>query len=358
MRAAAAVAVHDPVAPLLAAGGPAIAWAVRHDLFHEQLDARALWDLPAVVRARRTQNPDGSWTYRGGTAAIRPPEDYDQLATYTCLLELVSKYRLDRREALIERAAEFLLRFQKPEGDLRGIYGTQYTPNYTADILRLLIEAGYGDDARVLNGLEWLLSMRLDDGGWAVPARTAGDHSLIRALTLPRPLQPKRDMPSSHLITGIVLRAFAVQPVVRERSEIRNAALLLAGRFFTPDAYSDRRAASYWTKLAFPFRWTDVVSSLDAIGRMRVDRDHPAVAGGLRWVREHQLPSGMWRSGYRNSPDPLADHWVTLATSRALLRFRAPSRPIPALPYASPGRRPPRRAAQPRASTGSSTRSS
>lgn len=50
-------------------------------------------------------------------------------------------------------------------GDLRGIYGSQYSPNYTAAILELLIGAGLGDDPRVRRALEWLLAMRQADGG-------------------------------------------------------------------------------------------------------------------------------------------------------------------------------------------------
>jgi len=312
----------DSVAPLLAARHPALTWNVRHDLVGIELDPRELWELPRVRQAQRTQNADGSWSYHGGSAAIRPREDYGQLATYQQLLVLVSQYRLDRRHPVLERAAESVLSFQKPEGDIRGIYGQQFTPNYTADLLRLLIEAGYAADARVLAGMRWLLSARQDDGGWAVPARTAGSRPLTETLSLPRPLEPDRSKPSSHLITGIVLRAFAAHPALRRRPEVRQAAILLTSRFFKPDAYPDRRGADYWMKLAFPFRWTDIVSALDTVGLIGLESDRPDVARGLRRVRESQLSSGLWRCGYPNSPDPLADHWVTFAAARMLRRFR------------------------------------
>ncbi len=163
--------------------------------------------------------------------------------------------------------------------------------------------------------------MRQDDGGWAVPARTASGLSLTRTLTLHSPVQPDRSRPSSHLITGIVLRAFAAHPSLRRRREAREAAALLAGRFFKPDAYPDRRSAGYWTKLAFPFHWTDVVSALDTVALIGLEATAPDVACGLDWVRENQQPDGLWRCGYAHSPDPLAGHWVTFAAARMLRRF-------------------------------------
>lgn len=311
----------DPIPPLLAAGEPALTWAVQHDLLDRRVEPGSLWTLPQVERAERSQNADGSWTYHGGTSRIRSREDYAQIATYQQLLLLVSRYRLDKRHPMIERAADNILSHQTPDGDIRGIYGTQYTPNYTGDMLRLLVEAGYDADIRVRQGIDWLLAVRQDDGGWSIPIRTAGDYVYTRAMSLPRPLEPDRGKPSSHLVTGIVLRALAAHPEYRHRPESRRAALWLAGRFFKTDGYVDRRAASYWTKLSFPFRWTDIVSSLDAVGLVGVPSTQPGVARGLRWLVEHQRTSGLWRSGYPNSPDPLLDHWVTFAAARAWKRF-------------------------------------
>jgi hypothetical protein len=78
---------------------------------------------------------------------------------------LVSQFRLDARHPALGRAADDLLGFQTAEGDVRGIYANQYTPNYTAAILAVLIDAGYAQDPRVDAGMRWLLSMRQDGGG-------------------------------------------------------------------------------------------------------------------------------------------------------------------------------------------------
>lgn len=195
------------------------------------------------------------------------------------------------------------------------------TPNYTAAILGVLIDAGYRSDARVNRGLEWLLRMRQDDGGWAIPIRTSRPlRTFAAAMRLPAALAPDRARRSSHLVTGIVLRALTAHPRDRRRVETRRAAALLAARFFTADRYPDRKAASYWTKLTFPFRWTDLVSALDAIaltGRGVADPH----GRGARLARTTPSRDGLWRSAYPNTRDRLVHHWVTFAVARVFRRF-------------------------------------
>jgi hypothetical protein len=125
---------------------------------------------------------------------------------------LVCKYGLDHHHPAVA-AAVFLSTFQTEAGDYRGIYGHQYTPNYSAAITELLIRAGLDHTAQVENTMRWLLSMRQDDGGWAIPARTLG-LSLNVMLTARETFEPDRSRPSSHLITGIVVRALAAHPPI------------------------------------------------------------------------------------------------------------------------------------------------
>jgi hypothetical protein len=66
--------------------------------------------------------------------------------------------------------------------------------------------------ARTENAMQWLLSMRQDDGGWAIPDQNAG-LSLNAMLTADETFEPDRGRPASHLITGIVLRALAAHPL-------------------------------------------------------------------------------------------------------------------------------------------------
>lgn len=280
----------------------------------------------------RTQSGDGSWAHRGSASRSRSGEDYRQLATCTQLLSLVSRYRLDWRHPGLVRAAEFLLGFQTRAGDIRGISGNQYSPYYTADILRLLIDAGYKSDRRVLRGIEWLIHMRQDDGGWAIPFRTIpGAGSFTRVMKRPQSLEPDRTRPSSHFVTGIVVRALAAHPRYRHRPESKRAAALLAARFFQADPYPDRRDARYWTKVAFPFRWDGCgLSALDAIAIVGFGAENPNVSEALTWLVKHQRPDGLWQSAYGKTKDPLVNHWVTFAVARALGRlFGRPADMVP-----------------------------
>lgn len=82
-------------------------------------------------------------------------------------------------------------------------------------------------------------------------------------------LQPDRTKPFSHLVTGVVLRAFAAHSKYRQLGEAKAAGELLASRFFKKDAYPDRGTVDFWTRFSFPFWFTDVLSSLDSLSLLR-----------------------------------------------------------------------------------------
>jgi hypothetical protein len=273
--------------------------------------------------------PEGSWRYPDPRAKQRSPlQDYDQLETYRRLGQLVEKHGMNRAHPAIELCAEFLFGKQTEEGDFRGIYGRQYTPNYTAGILELLIKAGYADDARTERVFRWLLSTRQEDGGWAIPLRTAGwnyqrggTHSAIGSRAT---ISPDPSRASSHLVTGVVLRAFAAHPEYRMRTEARNTAEFLTSRFFRRDAYVDRGAPEYWERVAFPFWFTDIVSALDSIsliGRTPIRNEETTRA--LSWLLKRQSANGLFDLKLLKTGDPMLKYWVALAVCRILKRYQA-----------------------------------
>jgi len=253
----------DPIGSLLTADDAALRYMARRELLGETAPEIDMGELPGVRQPTARQQPDGRWKYPGGNPAIRSRAAYDQLETYRQLAVLVCKFGLDRQHPAVAAAAGFLSSFQTETGDYRGIYGRQYTPNYSAAITEILIRAGYDHTAQVENTLRWLLAMRQDDGGWAIPARTLG-LSLNVMLTARQTVEPDRSRPSSHLITGIVLRALAAHPRYRHSADTRRAAELLKSRFFRRDVYPDRAAPSYWLVFSYPFWWTDLLSALDS----------------------------------------------------------------------------------------------
>jgi squalene cyclase len=203
------------------------------ELNGEGIDHVPILVQPRVRRIIAKQQPDGSWHYPG--RRVGPKTNYEFLETYRNLGELVELYALGREHPSVERAAEFLYSLQTEEGDFRGIYGREYSPNYTSGVIAVLAHAGYDSDPRVARGLRWLVAMRQDDGGWAIPLRTIGWKFHQPMPEEQQPVQPDRSKPSSHMVTGIVLRALAASERYRRTDETRVAGELLASRMFMAD---------------------------------------------------------------------------------------------------------------------------
>ena len=265
----------------------------------------------------------GSWRYPGGKRSIRSQENYDQLETFRQLGILVEKFGFTRQHPAIERAAGYLLSFQTDAGDLRGIYGNQYAPTYVGAILEVLIKAGYVDDPPIAKALAWLLATRQNDRGWAIPVRTVGVPfpEFVDVERHPEPLAPDRSKPSSHLVTGMVLRAFAVHPAWLTAVEVREAGELLASRLYKRDVYSDRGDVSYWERVSFPFWFTDIVSSLDTLSRLGFDPDTPTISAALGRLRELQRGDGTFAFKLLRANDRDLPWWICLAVCRSLRRW-------------------------------------
>lgn len=280
-----------------------------------------LWESAPFQKIIGAQLPDGSWGYKGGRPQLRSSEDYAQLETFRMLRLLVEEFRLGRGDPTFDRAAEFVLSHQTEEGDIRGIAGNQYVPYYTAAFFELLSKGGLTGDRRIAKGMDWLLSVRQEDGGWAFPIRTAGlklGPSTFKGKTV----APDRSKPFSHLVTGVVLRAFAAHPTYRSAPEAQVAGRLMVGRLFKADPYPDRGAPEFWTSFSFPFWFNDLLSALDSLSLLGFRPEQPDIKRALRWFRARQRRDGFWRLRLRamaREPDP--DGWITLGVSRLFKRF-------------------------------------
>jgi len=321
----------DPLPNLLAAGDGALRTLARRDLVGEPVASmELLWALPPAQRLLQAQQVDGSWRYPGQNRALYPAINYDLLETFRSLGQLVEKYGFDRRHAAIGRAAEYLFSCQTAEGDFRGILGTQYMPYYHGAITELLIKAGYAGDPRLEKGMEWLLSMRQDDGGWIVPLQAVPAGEKTRELWSAPPIAPDRSRPHAHMATGMVLRAFAAHPRYRRADEVRVAGERLKSRLFQADKYNDRQASSYWYKFQYPFWWTNLLTALDSLSQIGFPADDPRVRDGLDWFRDHQQGDGLWPTQYEQVKRPEVSAkeresqlWVALAVCRVIKRFHA-----------------------------------
>ena len=311
----------DPLPALLSADDRFLQFFVERDLLNTiPGPSEYLWEQPSVRKILTKQQVDGSWRFKGKRPGEEFGEAYELLETWKVLRGLVEMTAFTRSHPGIERACEFILGYQTGEGDIRGILSNQYAPYYTGAMLEILIKAGYAHDERIHKGLQWLLSMRQNDGGWIIPLAMFKMQAYYQLFNQP-PIPPDRSLPFSHLATGMVIRAFAAHPIYRKSPEAIHAGHLLISRIFQKDAYTSRQSAEYWVKFQFPFWWTDLLTVMDSLMRMKFNRTDPDVAKALEWFIENQTEDGMWRSYYGGASKGFSDEWVTLAVCRVLKYF-------------------------------------
>ena len=308
--------MEEAIKTLLNTGNEALILFTKRNLLGEEVNIEELWTLPQVKKILKNQQSNGSWIYPNKKAALRSPTNYDQYQTYKTIAELVEFYGLNKKHEAINKAATYLFSFQTEEGEFRGMYGNQYSPNYSASITEFLIKAGY-DGVRIEKSLSWLLSMRQDDGGWVIPLRTqnCGLEGLYEKMTI----EPDRTKPFSHLVTGIVLRPFSL--IAAYRNKVKDAGMLLAGRVFTRDKYPDRAGVEYWTKFTFPYHWTDILSTMDTLTLLGILK-HPKINEIMHWFAKHKQQNGIYDASvmagakYRD-----VIYWITLQYLTVLRRI-------------------------------------
>lgn len=309
---------YDPMDALLSSSNEQVIYYTKRDLLNKLVESiETLWDLKIPSQIILRQQQDGSWKY----PSKKPwhTTDYDQLETYRQLGFLVQMFGFNKSHPAIAKTAEYFFSKQSKAGDFRGIYAAQYSPNYTAAIAELLILAGYDNDQRINKVFNWLLSIRQDDGGWALPLRTKGHN--LEAIFDKNTIEPDKSKPFSHLITGIVLRAFAAHPEYMHSIEAKVSGELLASRFFQKDVYTDLKNPSAWQTFSYPFWNTDLISSLHILSKLGFDNDHPQIQKAVEWLLDHQRESGLLDL-HRNH-DRYHDQklWLTLAFCRSMKKL-------------------------------------
>lgn len=287
-----------------------------------------MWRLrePANILAR--QLPAGSWPAPAGKR--HPAINHQLIETWKQIRYLVDEYGFTREHPQIQKAAEYLFSCQTTEGDIRGFLANQYASYYTGALLALLIHAGYEDDPRVEAGMQWLLRMRQDDGGWTIPLLTRHlDRRTQYRLTseFAAPLEPDRAQPFSHNWTGMVLRAFAAHSKHRKTQAAIRAAELLKSRFFLPDNYTSYQAADYWLRFDYPFWWNNLISALDSVSRIGSPKLDGQTGAALEWFIRHQEQDGLWKVSYAKAQKGKVAkaaqkrEWIALAICRVFERL-------------------------------------
>jgi hypothetical protein len=132
---------------------------------------------------------------------------------------------------------------------------------------------------------------------------------------------PDTSKPFSHLVTGVVLRAFAAHSRYRRSREAHAAAELVTRRIFRADSYVDRKAPEFWERVSFPFWFTDVVSILDSLSLLGFRAENQAIQNALGWLIDRQVEDGSFRLKLLRDRDRNLRYWVCLAVCRILKRF-------------------------------------
>jgi Squalene-hopene cyclase C-terminal domain len=312
---------YDPKAPLLDSGDKSIALFSKHDLLDKEVALQDLWQLSIPQGILRKQRPNGSWVYPGAKDHVRTQENYNQMETYRSLGILIEEFGFDRKHPAIQQAAEYLFTFQTREGDFRGIYGIQYSTNYSAGITELLIKGGFGSDPRIKSVFNWLISIRQSDGGWAIPFRTK-NYNIQVISNHPKTIEPDTSKPFSHMITGVVLRAFSADPLYRKSKEAKQAGKLLLANLFNKDNYPDRQGADYWLRFTFPFWYTDLISALDSLSLLKFAKEESQIDKALKWFITHQERNGLWNLNISKGQNKdVLRLWLALAICRIFKRF-------------------------------------
>lgn len=147
------------------------------------------------------------------------------------------------------------------------------TEDVTAHILEALALAGIPpDDPAIRRGVDYLRGEQRPDGSWW--GRWGVNHIYGTGAVLPALAAVGEDMAAPHIGRAVDWLA-ACQ---------------------NPDGGWGERIDSYWDPA-----WIgqgDSTASQTAwalLGLLAVNPNHPAVAGGVRWLVEHQSPNGEWR---------------------------------------------------------------
>jgi hypothetical protein len=321
--------LRNSITALLATKNKTVVYFARRDLLGEAVDPiQVVWELDESQKIIQKQSPDGSWTGPIKKQPIYPQNHAQLVATFKTFRTLVETYQFTRESIPVEKAAEYIFSFQTPDGDIRGFIGNQYATYYTGYVLALMIQAGYVDDPRVEKGMQWLLKMRQDDGGWTIPILThhLDGRTMYRlSSSYTEPVEPIRSQPFSHNWTDMVLRAFAVHPKYQKSEEAKVAGNLLKSRFFQPDVYSSYKAASYWTR--FAFWWPNLLTAMESLSLLRFASEDRDVNKGLQWFFDNRKEDGCWECAYnvreitQSKSYYLKRTWLSLRICRMLKRF-------------------------------------
>jgi hypothetical protein len=318
----------NPIETFLKANDSNLRYFVLRDLLDEKINKPVNYlKTPEIRRILSKQLPDGSWRFPGNASMEKFPSiNYFLIETYKSLHILTGKYELTIEQPEIKKATDYIFTCQTKEGDIRGILGNQYMPYYCGAILELLIKAGLASDTRVSLAMEWLKSNRQNDGGWMIPLqaisekRNKYDNNLYNSPSLAFDYS----LASSHLATGMIIRAFSIHPDYKNDIVTKNAGEFLLSRLFKADKYTDRQDANFWIKFKYPFWWTDLICVLDSLYNIGFTIKNKQIEKAIEWFLVNQQNDGLWNTQFdKGNPEKVGENrtWVGYSICRMLKKY-------------------------------------
>lgn len=315
----------DPIQLLLSSSNETLTYYVRRDLLGiKDKAAKGIFINKEIDQITKRQQPNGSWIFKSSSVKKYPSINHNLIETFKSLRILVGKYEMENSFEVISRCANYIFSCQTEEGDIRGILGNQYMPYYCGMLIEYLLKAGYKDDDRIERALKWLISSRQNDGGWVIPLQTIKIDKNDDKTYSSAPIIADKNLPSSHLSTGMVLRAFTTHPDYCKTEVIKKAGILLKSSFFKADKYNDRKSPKYWTKFQYPYWWTTLVSSLDTLHYLGFSLEDKDIKKGVDWLLSNQNDNGIWDTKYKNGATYKLDSnqlWVCYDICRVLKKY-------------------------------------
>jgi squalene cyclase len=197
-----------------------------------------------------------------------------------------------------------------------------------------MIMAGYESDPRVEKGIQWLMSMRQNDGGWVIgsPGMVKRTWKEMTKLTSAWSNEPEKDFdwarPFSAAGTGMAIRALAVHPEYRKSEVAKRAAELLKSKFLKKDNWSWYEHPDNWIRFQYPYWWNHLISALDMLSLLGFSKEDADIRTALKWLMDHQESGGLWKVSYSSihqlnetERSKETQLWITLIICRILKRF-------------------------------------
>jgi hypothetical protein len=314
---------YNPLNSLLKIDDKLIQYHIKRDLLEKSVDSvHQLWKNKRAEKILNSQQDNGAWPDKNKKRHKNIATNYQLVETYRYVSQLITFFDFDKSHPSMKKAAEFFFSEQTKEGDFRGIYGNQYSPNYSAAILELLCRLGYHKDKRIIDSFEWLLSIEQEKGGWIIPIEMPQVEKKPVELYTMDLIKPNKSLPHSHMVSGIVIRAFSQHPKYREHPSAKRCGNLLAKRFCKRDKYPSRRAPEYWIKFSYPFWWTDLISVLDALSYLKITTKNRGIKKALNYFIKTQNSDGSWEPYILKSKSfPNLKWWINYHICLMFRRF-------------------------------------